>query len=209
MRRVALAAGVAAILVMGCGVGVQNHATSIPSRAIPAELLSPRDSPAPSASQPASTSTIYLVRNGVLVAVHRPASETSTLSALLRSLLQGPTDAETQSGLVTAINTNPILNRVTFSGSVANIDLASTFGDIRGQGQILATAQVVMTAVGYPGIDAVQISLDGVPADVPLTDGTLVSQPLVRSDYSQLLLPPRPESSAASGTAPSPAASSP
>jgi len=141
--------------------------------------------------------------------VHRPASETSTLSALLRSLLQGPTDAETQSGLVTAINTNPILNRVTFSGSVANIDLASTFGDIRGQGQILATAQVVMTAVGYPGIDAVQISLDGVPADVPLTDGTLVSQPLVRSDYSQLLLPPRPESSAASGTAPSPAASSP
>ena len=199
------------MLLAGCGVGVQNHATSIPSRAIPPELLSPRETAAPSASQPASTSTIYLVRNGVLVVVHRPADETSTLQALLRSLLQGPTDTETQSGLVTAISTNPVLNRVTFSGSIANIDLASTFGDIRGQEQILATAQVVMTAVGFPGIHAVQISLDSMPADVPLTDGTLVSRPLVRSDYDQLLLPPRPASSpaASSPAASSPAASSP
>ncbi len=95
---------------------------------------------------------------------------------------------------MTAINTNPVLNGVTFSGSIANIDLASTFGDIRGQEQILATAQVVMTALGYPGIDAVGISLDGVPADVPLTDGTLVSRPLVMSDYNQLLVSPRPVS---------------
>lgn len=209
MRRIALAVGLTTILLTGCGIGIQSHATSIPSHAIPPELLSPRETPPPSAFQPASTSTIYLVRNGVLVGVHRPADETSTLSALLRSLLQGPTDAEAQSGLVTAINTNPVLNRVTFSGSIASIDLASTFGDIRGQEQILATAQLVMTAVGYPGVDAVQISLDGAPADMPLTDGTLVSQPLVRADYSQLLLPPRPESSAASGAVASPAASSP
>ena len=209
MRRVALAVGLITMLLAGCGVGVQDHATSIPSRAIPAELLSPRNTPPPSASQRVSTSRIYLVRNGVLVVAHRPADETSTLQALLRSLLQGPTDAEAASGLVTAINTNPILNGVTFSGSIANIDLASTFGDIRGQEQILATAQVVMTAVGFPGIDAVQISLDGVPADVPLTDGTLVSRPLVNGDYEQLLLPPRPASSPASNPASNPAASSP
>ncbi len=209
MRRMALTAGLVTMLLTGCGVGIQDHSTSIPSHAIPPELLAPRNTPPPSASQPASTSTIYLVRNGILVAVHRPAGETSTLSALLRSLLQGPTDTEAQSGLVTAINTSPILNQTTFSGSIATIDLASTFGDIRGQEQILATAQVVLTAVSYPGIDAVQISLDGALADVPLTDGTLVSRPLVRSDYSQLLLPPRPESSPASSAPPSPAASSP
>lgn len=197
MRRIALATAVMIMLLTGCGVGIQNHATSIPSRAIPAALLSPRDTPAPSPSQPLSTSTIYLLRNGELVAVHRPTDATSTLSALLRSLLQGPTDAETQSGLVTAINTNPVLLGVTFSGSTANVNLASTFGDIRGQEQIFATAQVVMTAVGFPGIDSAQISLDGVPADVPLTDGTLVSRPLVASDYKQLLLPPRPASSPA------------
>lgn len=195
MRRLAVAAGLVTMVIAGCGVGTQEHATSIPSRAIPPALLSPRDTPAPSASQTASTSTIYLVHNGVLVAVHRPAD--ASLEALLRSLLQGPTDAETQAGLVTAINTNPVLNAVTFSGSIANIDLAGTFGDIRGQEQILATAQVVMTALGYPGIDAVGISLDGVPADVPLTDGTLVSRPLVLSDYDQLLVSPRPQSAPA------------
>ena len=150
MRRIVLSVGLTTMLLTGCGVGIQSHATSIPSRAIPPELLSPRETPPPSASQPASTSTIYLVRNGVLVGVHRPADETSTLSALLRSLLQGPTDAETQSGLVTAINTNPVLNRVTVSGSIASIDLASTFGDIRGQEQILATAQTRDDRGGLP-----------------------------------------------------------
>ncbi len=136
------------------------------------------------------------MRNGILVAVHRPADATPTLSALLGSLLPGPTEAETQSGLATAINISPVLNQVTISGSAAKIDLASTFGDIRGQEQILAVAQIVMTAVSYPGIDAAQISLDGVPADVPLADGTLASRPLVRSDYEHLLLPPAVASSA-------------
>ena len=200
MRRLAVLAGLVTVLLAGCGVGVQDHATAIPSRAIPAELLSPKEVPSASASQRAATSTIYLVRNGILVAVQRPADTTPTLSALLGSLLAGPTGAETQSGLVTAINISPVLNQVTISGSTANIDLASTFGDIRGQEQILAVAQVVMTAVSYPGIGRVQISLDGVPADVPLADGTLASRPLVRSDYEQLLLPAPPASSASASS---------
>ncbi len=78
--------------------------------------------------------------------------------------------------------------------------LACTFGDIRGQEQILATAQVVMTAVSYPGIDRVHISLDGVSADVPFADGTLASRPLVRSDYEQLLLPAPTASSASASS---------
>lgn len=218
-RRVAVAS--LALAVAGCGVGGQRHATVIPSGDLPlietptqstsvspspSDAVTAPSSPVPSSATPsgppplAPTSTIYLISNNALVAEFRPRTQVSTLDRLIRTLLQGPTDAEASRGISTAINSAPTLNRVTVVNSIAKIDLSKSFGDIRPPDQVLATAQVVMTAVSFPGVDAVLFSLDGNPASAPLADGTLVSQPLTYWDYASLLAgASQPPSPAASG----------
>lgn len=186
---VVLAAVVSAVLALaGCGVGAQPHAVVIPSGAIPSGLLAPPESSSPPPAVQTLTSTIYLVNNTQLVAVHRSRTQTATLHGLIDSLLRGPTDAESSAGFSTAINPSPTLNKVTVDvNGIATVDLSTSFGDIRGAEQVLATAQIVMTAVSFPGVTAVQISLDGAPVSVPLADGTLSGDPLRASDYASLL----------------------
>lgn len=190
-RRSRLIVGVVLGIVAlgGCGVGGQPKATVIPSDDIPSVLREPVAAPSASPSPQFPSSIVYLVRakQDVLVAVRRPAEQTQTLAALLRSLLAGPTDAEVAAGLTSALTAVSTLNGVMVSGSLATIDLASAFADIRGQAQILATAQLVLTAVSFPGIDSVLIELDGHPVTVPLADGTLTSRPLQANDYSCLV----------------------
>ncbi|MGH8889580.1 MAG: GerMN domain-containing protein [Acidothermaceae bacterium] len=198
MRRgwLIVCAAIAMVLALaGCGLGGQRHAVVIPSDAVPSGLLAPPEPSPPQSTVQVPTSTIYLVNNTNLVAVHRPRTQTATLHGLIDSLLKGPTDVESSAGFGTAINTSPaLLGTSVDSSEVATINLSGSFGDIRGSEQVLATAQIVMTAVSFPGVTAVQISLDGVPTAVPLADGTLAGGPLRASDYASLLAGASPKS---------------
>lgn len=204
-----LAAAMALTAAAGCGVGAQQHAVVIPSGDVPSVLSAPLGSPsipstpAPTSSGPMSSvapspspitgnslsSSVYLVddQTNRLVAVHRSRNQTATLTALIHTLLAGPTQAESAAGLTTAINTSPTLNKITIQGSMAIIDLSSSFGEIRGAGEVLASAQVVLTAVSFPGTESVLFSLDGTPTAVPLVSGVLSSAPLTFADYASLL----------------------
>jgi spore germination protein GerM len=200
----------AVFAVAGCGVGGQQRAVVIPSGDLPSVLSGPLGSPSatsshepPTSSGPASAgassspsiigsslaSSVYLVddKTNRLVAVHRSRNQTATLSTLISTLLSGPTEAESAAGLTTAINTSPTLNKITIQGPLAIIDLSSSFGEIRGAGEVLASAQVVMTAVSYPGTESVLFTLDGTPTAVPLVSGVLSSAPLTFADYASLL----------------------
>jgi len=201
-----------------CGVGSQQHAVEIPSDDLPSVLEEPSGSPSSSATAPTpstgasalTSSKIYLVddKTKTLVAVDRPRSQTVTITSLVKSLLNGPTEAESAAGLTTAINTSPALNKITLDGPLATVDFSASFGEIRGTGEVLATAQVVMTVVSYPGTNAVQFSLDGTPTSVPLVSGVLSSGPLTYSDYASLLVNASPSRSLSLASA-LPTASSP
>jgi spore germination protein GerM len=128
-----------------------------------------------------------LVEGDGLVRVRRPTSRTASLAGLLTSLLAGPSSTESENGLSTAINTDPVLNHVAIHDGTATVDLGGAFGDIRGQQEVLAAAQVVLTTLSYPGVTRVQITLDGAVTDIPLADGTLTTNALVRADYAPLL----------------------
>ncbi len=202
---------VLAAALAACGVGAQQRAVVIPSDDVPSVLSAPLASPSASQpsssppsgpssfgapSSPSSTSnslapSVYLVDDTTnrLVSVHRSRNQTATLSTLIHTLLAGPTEAESAAGLTTAINTSPTLNKITIQGSLAVIDLSSSFGDIRGAAEVLASAQVVLTAVSYPGTESVLFTLDGTPTAVPLVSGVLSSNPLTFADYASLLAP--------------------
>jgi spore germination protein GerM len=69
---------------------------------------------------------------------------------------------------------------------VGTVDLGGSFGQVGGQEQILAVAQLVFTATSVPGIVKVQFTLGGRPVEVPAGDGTLTQGPLGRSDFPSL-----------------------
>jgi spore germination protein GerM len=173
--------------ITGCGVGAQTAAHPIDSGDLPSALLSSSAATVSSAAAQVPSSTIYLVQGDGLVSVRRPTSRTGDLAGLMTSLLQGPSTAESEHGLSTAINTDPVLNQVSVQGDTATVDLGSAFGDIRGQQEVLAAAQVVLTAVSFPGVSQVDITVDGAETDIPLADGTLTTAPLDRADYAPLL----------------------
>ena len=109
------------------------------------------------------------------VAREVPAAQES-LVAVLDALLQGLTNSEAQAGLESAV---PAGTTVLSAGAgltgIATINLGGTFGQLVGQAQIQATAQIVFTATALPGVTAVTFELSGHPVGVPVASGALVT----------------------------------
>jgi hypothetical protein len=169
------------VSISGCGVGAQTTAHPIAGGDLPSALLSPSAPTVSSVVPQLPSSTIYLVEGDGLVSVRRPTARTASLAGLLTSLLAGPTRTESENGLSTAINTDPVLNHVAMHDGTATVDLGGAFGDVRGQQEVLAAAQDVLTTLSYPGVIRVQITLDGAVTDIPLADGTLTAPTTPRS----------------------------
>jgi spore germination protein GerM len=121
--------------------------------------------------------SIFLVTSsGHLVAVARdvPATQES-LAAVLGVLVRGPTNIEAAEGLSSAVPAQTtVLGAVIGSGGVATVDLGGTFGQLVGQAQIQAVAQIVFTATTLPGVTSVTFELAGQAVDVPVASGAQV-----------------------------------
>jgi spore germination protein GerM len=105
------------------------------------------------------------------------------VQAALEVLFSGPTEAELAAGLRTAISSQTNVRSIRTEGSTAVIDLTTTFVEVGGEEQILALAQIVLTATATPGITDVRFELEGQAVEVPRADGTLSSGPLRATDY--------------------------
>ena len=130
--------------------------------------------------------SIYLVRDDRLVHVTRDLPSPAQLSDVLESLVSGETDPEDRAGLRSSIPIGTELRGVTEEGGVARIDLSSDFAAVGGRQELLAVAQVVFTAAGIEGVDAVAFELEGTPTDVPTPSGALADHPVTAADYAVL-----------------------
>jgi spore germination protein GerM len=174
------AAHVAAI---SCGIPQDRDPDVVPGGAI-GPALGP--TPTAAATAPAGEGlTVFFVRTGQLVPAGRTAAR-ADVHAALQSLLNGPGEQELAAGLRTAITGPADVRLVRIEGATAHVDLAAPFVAIGGQEQILALAQVVLTATSVTGITDVRFTLEGQPVDVPRGDGTLSSGPLTTLDYASL-----------------------
>jgi spore germination protein GerM len=128
---------------------------------------------------------IFLVTGGQLIDVPR-STPAPGLEETLRLLLEGPTAAEISAGVRSAIAAGTELRSATLEAGSAVVDLSRAFLDLGGEEQILAVAQLVLTATAVPGVDRVRFALDGEDLEVPRADGTLVRGPLTAGDYAAL-----------------------
>jgi len=180
---------IAAPLAAGCGVPADRHPV-----AVPGGVVRPALGPTTTTPTPATQATLFFVQAEQLVPVVRSVTRPD-LEAVLEVLLTGPTEAELAAGLRTAISPQRNIRSVHTDGTTAVIDLTTTFVEVGGEEQILALAQIVLTATGTPGITNVRFELEGQPVEVPRAEGTLSSGPLTASDYAALRTsdpPPQP-----------------
>jgi hypothetical protein len=175
--------GLLPVLLAGlsCGIPQDRHPNVVPGGAIGPALGAPA-----ATAEPAGVDvTVFFVRANQVVPVGRTALRADANTAL-HSLLSGPSEHELAAGLRTAITGPADVRLLRAEGPTAHVDLVAPFVAISGQEQILALAQVVLTATAVPGITDVRISLEGQPVDVPRGDGTLSPGPLTAGDYASL-----------------------
>jgi spore germination protein GerM len=182
----------AALLAAGCGIPEDRHPTALPGGVITPGLGSTTTTATtPSNPEPTMEATVFLVRAEHVAPVVRRTTR-ADLQTVLGLLITGPTEAELGAGMRTAISPQTQLHSVAVNGTTAVIDVTSAFVEVAGQEQILALAQVVLTATTVPGITEVRFALEGQPVDVPRADGTLSSGPLSATDYAALREPDEP-----------------
>jgi len=171
-----LAAGAAA---SGCGVPVDSGPTALASRGVPFGLLDPSTVPttttAPSPAPVTVTVQIYLLDPAAqLVAVPRNVAVPAPLAAALAALIDGPTNGEAAAGLQSAIPPQTQVVSASVSGGLATVDLAGTIGQLVGQAEINAVAQMVFTATDLPTVTGVSFDFNGQPVSVPTASGAEV-----------------------------------
>ncbi|HVX71141.1 MAG TPA: GerMN domain-containing protein [Mycobacteriales bacterium] len=167
-----------------CGLPMSGEPHRIDPSTVPYGLL---------ASQPATPSSpeagphvaIYLVDGDHLVARSRQITGLNVPAEALRSLLLGPTPAESAQGLISDIPAQTRLFSLDLRGTVATVDLSSTFGAAGGSQQVLAIAQIVYTVTASRYIDAVRFSLSGRPIEVPNGTGSLAPGARSRADFER------------------------
>lgn len=189
----AVAVAATGLLASSCGAPGGGPTTTITE--VPYALQQPAELPTSSPSQHARIRPfVYLVDDQLLVPVEAapPAgTDTSrTLSAVLEELARGPSETDRSAGLSTALGADTTIRLERLEGGVAHIDVSA--GDqVPSPPRVpLAVGQVVLTATSVPEVDAVLMTRDGSPVQLPVPGGALTSEPVTAADYAALTRPP-------------------
>ncbi|MEV0799153.1 GerMN domain-containing protein [Kribbella sp. NPDC050281] len=190
MKAIAVAVAAALVLV-GCGVPVQEDPAPIDPGAIPSRLRTssrPTTGPAPATSGQA-TIQVNFVRRDRLVALNREApSTTSTelMNAVLQGLQDGPTATERAGGLTSALQPGLTLSVIHVQARSVVLELSGETGGRSAAENVLAVGQIVLSVTALPAVDEVTFSHNGVPVEALLADGALTTKPLTAKDYEAL-----------------------
>ncbi len=181
---------VAVLLVVGtvaggCGVRRESDARTIDRKEVPFGLLA-RSPDTGTTSPGPRTIELYFLSSDRLVSVARPNDRSIDAPEAIGTLLRGPTKAELEVGLTTALPTRDSAELIDVRSGVAHVRLSTRFRDGTVSDQTRALAQIVYTLTAVPGIASVEFSIAGHPVIVPRGDGTLADTPLDRSDYAAL-----------------------
>lgn len=184
MRRHLVGAALACLLTGACGVPADDAPRDI-NRPRPSSESNP---PAPDRFGSA-VERLYLVRDGALTRVVRRTTSAPSPQQLLADLLAGPTRAETEDGVTSALSTTDIVG-MTIVQRRAIIAVGEPSGQGARSDETLAFGQIVCTLTSQSTeVGTVSFARSGRPLGVPRGDGSLSTGPLTIADYSTLLNP--------------------
>lgn len=183
------AVAIAVIALSACGVPEDRSPEELSADEVPFDLLTP----------PVSTTTTivdlppereaelyFLDADGNIAPRTREVADRSPTTVL--ETLFGTEAADVPSGFSSAIPAGTELLALSeIEDGTLTVDLSEEFLSIEGERFIAAVAQVVYTATGLSGVDAVAFRVEGESSDVPNEDGAQQSQPVSRLDYDSLV----------------------
>lgn len=180
-RLLAFPLAVIGTVAPACGIPDDREPILMPGGVV-APVLAPSE-PAP--ETPLTEVSVFLVQAEQLVQVVRRAG-LGDISGVLARLLAGPREEEFAGGVRTAISPETELRSARLEADTATVDLTAALVEVGGQEQILAVAQIVLTATSVPGVSQVRLLLEGQAVEIPRADGTLTSDALRAADYEVL-----------------------
>jgi hypothetical protein len=191
-RRAALPAVLvvaAAFLATGCAIPTQSAPSTMAPSKVPFDLLDPRlpttttTLPKPSSLVPVKV--FFLNSSSQLTPAQRVVAAPAPLTAVITSMLAGPTRTETTSqGLTTAIPSNVAVISTTTSAGVVTVNMNAAFDAITGNSIELAVAQIVATVASETGTDTgVLFEVEGQRTSVPIANGSQVNGPVYILDF--------------------------
>jgi germination protein M len=132
---------------------------------------------------------VWFARGEELVSVRRTHEATPRVAtAAIEELLEGPTQEERAAGFNSAIPAGTRLLGISIKNGVATIDLTSEYQSGGGSLSMqVRLGQVVYTLTQFPTVKTVSFRLDGTPVSVFSSEGIVLSQPVGRGDYKDLL----------------------
>jgi hypothetical protein len=186
---VALAA--AGTIMVGCGIPSGN-VRSIETQDLPeslrGETAAGADAPAPDEDN--WTGELFWVLDSFLIPAQVTLAGQPNPTALLEALEVGP--PKTFLSLRSAITDTGFIGSTSISDGTIVVNLDSEFSSTLGPEQAIAIGQLVGTFTSLPDVDAVRFSVDGQFIDVPTPDGGLLSRPVTRNDYADILVVSEP-----------------
>lgn len=175
MRRLIPLLVVLGAALCACGVGTQRLPETITVRPPRLEV-----STAPSSGP--VLDTVFLVHGERLQPVQRRTSTPGNLRQVLGLLAAGPSPAEAQQGMRTALAPQPISVLGVSDRGVLTLGVTRQFTGVVGGNQLLAVAQVVWTVSQFPWVDRIRFVAQGDALEIP-TDRGLVQRTVTRDDF--------------------------
>ncbi|MEV2239256.1 GerMN domain-containing protein [Micromonospora sp. NPDC049891] len=178
----------AALVLLGaCGVPAEDRPRAVTPPPVPFPSTA---TAAPTAAETgAVTEMLYFASDDRLVPVIRRVDQVPAVDAQLRGLLAGPTPAERDDGLTSALPGAFTSAVVELVDGVARVTVVLTAVDTGRSDGRLAYGQIVCTLSARTDVNAVLFLEGGAPLSVPRADGSLSSGPLIAADYAVLINP--------------------
>jgi hypothetical protein len=172
----------AVLLLAACGVPVDKSPRDLGR----SQVVSGSDAPAPDRFGPA-VERLYLVHDGKLVRVVRRTPAPRTPSQMVEDLVAGPTRAEQQDGLTSALSQMRVGSTVVTQRRAA-VEIGAPAVPGARSDEVLAYAQIVCTLTSQGAeVGTVSFTRDGQTLAVPRGDGALSPGPLTIADYADLI----------------------
>lgn len=190
MTRRLAAPAIALILAVltGCGIPAENS----PRQIEPPGGSSGSTAPTAPISAPAGSvvERLCLVKDDKLVSVERRTRSEPTVDAQLQHLAAGPTEAESDDGLTSALTGTSVVAGVELVGSEATVEVGNSLDGPSRSDDVLAYGQIVCTLDARSDVSGVSFIQHGQRLGIPRADGSLSEGPLTMADYATLISGP-------------------